>query len=312
MVNLAVHIVSRTELRVFEDTLEMVSGLWPTPLVRLRSYGDVWAKLEFFNPLSRSIKDRTIWYMVKKAMDRGELGRVLEEASSGNVAIALASLARMLGISFRAYGPKYLPRVTEVVLKVLGAEIIKLDREAIDEGFWKWVSEHARSVGATNLNQFENPDNPEAHYELTGPELVAQLRAVGKEPGALIAGMGTGGHITGIAKRVREAFGKVTVVGVQPAKGSFIPGIKRIEYGTKWTSGVDYVVDVYLEDAVEGVIELARREGLLVGLSSGAVIHALKVIREKLGDVTYVLIFPDDIFKYIDIVEAFLQDVDEE
>lgn len=300
--------MSSNQYRVFTDVTQLVSGSWPTPLVRLRSLGDdVWAKLEFYNPLSRSIKDRTVWYMLRKAMERGQLGPTIEEASSGNVAIALASLANMLGLRFRAYGPKYMPRVTEVILKILGAEVIRLEREAIDEEFWVWVREHAKSTGTTNLNQFENPDNPEAHYEITGLEIVEQFRSINKRPSILVAGLGTGGHITGIARRLREVYGDVKVIGVEPSRGSFIPGIKRVEYGTHWFSEVvDDIVDVSLEDAVDGVIKVARGEGLLVGLSSGAVVEAYERVRNKLGNSTYLLIFPDDLFKYIDIIENFL------
>lgn len=267
----------------------------------------MWAKLEFYNPLSRSVKDRTVWFMLRRAMERGELRDTIEEASSGNVAIALASLANMLGVKFRAYGPRYLPRVTEVILRVLGAEVVRLERDAIDEEFWSWVRKHAESTGTTNLDQFENPDNPEAHYEITGPEIVEQFRHVGRKPSVLIAGLGTGGHITGIARRLREVYGDIRVVGVEPERGSFIPGIKRVEYGTHWFSEVvDEVVDVSLEDAVDGVIRIARSEGLLVGLSSGAVVVAYERVRNRLGNLTYLLILPDDLFKYIDIIENFL------
>jgi cysteine synthase A len=300
--------VSSREHRVFTEVSELVTGSWPTPLVRLKSLGDdVWAKLEFYNPLSRSVKDRTVWFMLRRAMERGELRDTIEEASSGNVAIALASLANMLGVKFRAYGPRYLPRVTEVILRVLGAEVVRLERDAIDEEFWSWVRKHAESTGTTNLDQFENPDNPEAHYEITGPEIVEQFRHVGRKPSVLIAGLGTGGHITGIARRLREVYGDIRVVGVEPERGSFIPGIKRVEYGTHWFSEVvDEVVDVSLEDAVDGVIRIARSEGLLVGLSSGAVVVAYERVRNRLGNLTYLLILPDDLFKYIDIIENFL------
>ncbi len=295
---------------VFPSVIDFISGFYPTPpLVRLDRFGDAWAKLEFFNPLSRSIKDRTVQFLLRKYLSNDLRGHLVFEASSGNVAISLAALANVYGFRYRAYTTKHLPETTEVLLKVLGAEVVRVDREMIDEEFWRWVNEEAvRNGGAINLNQFENVDNPEGHYYVTGEEIVRQFRSVGKVPRVLIAGIGTGGHITGIARRLRDEFGRVYVVGVEPAAGSAIPGIKRLESGTRWVREVvDEVVDVSLEEAVRGgVITVARNTGLLIGLSSGAVFQAFLRVRERFGDVTYLLIFPDDIYKYVGIISHFV------
>ena len=296
-----------TRNNVFPSVQDLVTGLWPTPLVRLEHFGDVWAKLEFFNPLSRSIKDRTVFFLLRRFLNDGLYGGLVEEASSGNVAVALAALANIYGFRYRAYTTKHLPRTTEVLLRVLGAEVVKVDRDSIDEGFWRWVRDNATRDGAINLNQFENTDNPEGHYYFTGGEIVDQFMSIGRRPRVLIAGIGTGGHVTGIARRLRDAFGDVYVVGVEPAINNVIPGIKRLESGTRWAREVvDEVIDVSLEEAVDGVIRVARNEGLLIGLSSGAVFQAFLKVRERLGDVTYLLIFPDDIYKYIDIIDRFV------
>lgn len=296
-----------TRNNVFPSVQDLVTGLWPTPLVRLEHFGDVWAKLEFFNPLSRSIKDRTVFFLLRRFLNDGLYGGLVEEASSGNVAVALAALANIYGFRYRAYTTKHLPRTTEVLLRVLGAEVVKVDRDSIDEGFWRWVRDNATRDGAINLNQFENTDNPEGHYYFTGGEIVDQFMSIGRRPRVLIAGIGTGGHVTGIARRLRDAFSDVYVVGVEPAINNVIPGIKRLESGTRWVREVvDEVIDVSLEEAVDGVIRVARSEGLLIGLSSGAVFQAFLKVRERLGDVTYLLIFPDDIYKYIDIIDRFV------
>jgi len=296
-----------TRNNVFPSVQDLVTGLWPTPLVRLEHFGDVWAKLEFFNPLSRSIKDRTVFFLLRRFLNDGLYGGLVEEASSGNVAVALAALANIYGFRYRAYTTKHLPRTTEVLLRVLGAEVVKVDRDSIDEGFWRWVRDNATRDGAINLNQFENTDNPEGHYYFTGGEIVDQFMSIGRRPRVLIAGIGTGGHVTGIARRLRDAFSDVYVVGVEPAINNVIPGIKRLESGTRWAREVvDEVIDVSLEEAVDGVIRVARSEGLLIGLSSGAVFQAFLKVRERLGDVTYLLIFPDDIYKYIDIIDRFV------
>jgi cysteine synthase A len=275
--------------------------------VRLEHFGDVWAKLEFFNPLSRSIKDRTVFFLLRRFLNDGLYGSLVEEASSGNVAVALAALANIYGFRYRAYTTKHLPRTTEVLLRALGAEVVKVDRDSIDEGFWRWVRDNATRDGAINLNQFENTDNPEGHYYFTGGEIVDQFMSIGKRPRVLIAGIGTGGHVMGIARRLRDTFGGVYVVGVEPAINNVIPGIKRLESGTRWVREVvDEVIEVSLEEAVDGVIRIARSEGLLIGLSSGAVFQAFLKVRERLGDVTYLLIFPDDVYKYIDIIGRFV------
>jgi cysteine synthase A len=125
----------------------------------------------------------------------------------------------------------------------------------------------------------------------------------------VVAGIGTSGHIYAIYKRLRERYGgSVKVVGVQPSPGSRIPGIKRVETEPKWLRSVELyaLYDVSFEEAALGVVEVARREGLLVGLSSGAVYRAYKKLSEREGGGTYVLVFPDDIFKYVDSVHAAL------
>ncbi len=295
--------------RVFLNPLELLVKNWPTPLLLLNSLSKdgyrVWAKLEFYNPFSHSVKDRPVWNMLRRAMEKGKVSDRLYEASSGNVAIALASLAAIHGLKFRAYLPAPTPSTTKTLIRVLGAEYVSTDYPTIGPEMIEYVAKLAEKDGATNLNQFHNDANYEAHYEYTGREIVEQLEAVGEKPSVLVAGIGTSGHIAAITRRLRERFGDdVKVVGVQPAPGSSIPGIKRLETQPKWINWirVDEVVDVPREEAIDEAINVARSEGLLVGLSSGAVVRAFKKIREKYGPGTYVLVFPDDGFKY---VEAF-------
>lgn len=301
--------MSSKEWKVFDNVYELVSGIWPTPLVKLRRYGDVWAKLESFNALSSSIKDRVVWYVINKLINNHVKFGMIEEASSGNTAIALSLVSNILGVKCRVYLPKNTPKVTEALLKIIGADIVKTDFEVIDKNFWTWVKKHAESIGALNINQFENEDNPQAHYDLTGSELVQQFKIIDKKPQVLIAGIGTSGHIAGIARKLIESFGKITIIGVVPSRGSNIPGIKRVESGVKWIDNiVDEVIEIDTREAVESVLELARNEGLLVGLSSGAVFNAFKKVKDKFGEKTYLLIFPDNIYKYIDIIEKYINE----
>lgn len=266
------------------------------------------AKLEFFNPFSRSIKDRTVFNMLTKARERGEVnGTALFEATSGNVGIAMAALSNVFGIRFRAYLPKPTPRATQVLLKVLGAEVVRTDFETIDQTMVRFVQKEARKAGAVNLNQYENDDNFEAHYRSTAREIEEQLRSIGKKPDVLIAGIGTSGHIAGIASYLKERY-DTEVIGVVPAKGEKIPGIKRLETKPKWyfQTEIDRVVEITRNEAIEGAIRVARKDGILIGLSSGAVFRAYEKLAEELGEKTYVLIFPDDGFKYVEAFEGYL------
>ncbi|NJE53842.1 PLP-dependent cysteine synthase family protein [Thermococcus sp. 21S9] len=257
------------------------------------------AKLEFFNPFSRSIKDRTAYTLLFSALENGNVGSVFE-ASSGNTAIALASLSNVLGVKFRAYLPRPTPKSTRVLLSILGAEVVLTDFETIDREMVEFVREEAGRSGALNLNQYENENNFLAHRG-TGREIAEQLESIGKRPELLIAGIGTSGHIAGIGSYLKERYG-TRVVGVVPARGERIPGIKGLDTGPKWVDYVDEVVEVTLEEAVAGVREVARLNGILVGLSSGAVYRAMKELKPE-G--TTVLIFPDDGFKYVEIFEKF-------
>ena len=272
--------------------------------------GMYFAKLEFFNPFSRSIKDRAVFNMLMKAIERGGIsgtGRIFE-ATSGNVGISLAALSNVLGIGFRAYLPKPTPKATQILLKVLGAEVVMTDFETIDPNMVEHVIEEARKARAANLNQFENEDNFEAHYRFTAREIDEQLKSIGKRPDVIIAGIGTSGHIGGIAKYFKERY-NTKVIGVVPAKGEKIPGIKRLETKPKWFFKVeiDEVIEITQREAIEGSIQIAREEGLLIGLSSGAVVKAFEKIRDKYPG-TAVLVFPDDGFKYVDAFERYLSD----
>jgi len=193
-------------------------------------------------------------------------------------------------------------------LKVLGAEVIRTEYQTIDEEFWNKVKKHAEKIRATNLNQFENDANFEVHYETTAKEIIEQLESIDRRPDFVIAGVGTSGHIAAIAKRLKEEYGNtVKIIGVQPSCGSIVPGIKRVETKPKWLSTVELyrVVEVSWKEAVEGVIEVARKEGLLIGLSSGAVFQAYKKLMNNEG--VFVLIFPDDGFKYVEHFKRYFK-----
>ncbi len=305
-------------LHVFEDPVTLMTGMWPTPLIRLRwvsrEGSEAWAKLEFYNPFSKSTKDRPVWFMIKDALRKGTLkqGGALYEATSGNVGIAMASLANVLGLRFRAYLPKHAPRATEVILKVLGAEVVRTEYECISEEMVSEVREDARRDGAVNLNQYVNDSNFLAHLNHTARELDEQLRVVDRSPPkAIVVGVGTSGHSAAIAKYFRDKYGDKApaFVAVVPKERESIPGLRPLSTRPKWVNMIkpDRVVEVSTEDAVAGAVLIARTNGLFIGLSSGAVVAAYEVVREELGAGTYALVFPDDGVKYVEIFDAWLR-----
>jgi len=298
-------------LRVYSGSLELLLGGWPTPLVKLNSLStngrSVWAKLECYNPFSNSVKDRIAWYMIKEAMEKGEFKRILYEATSTNTGIALTSIANIFGAKTKVYVPMTVQRASDIYLNVLGAEVVRLPVSLTVEAI-SHVDAEAKAHGAAHLNQFENDANFKAHLKHTAREIDQQLASLGLKPTCIIGGLGTSGHISAISLYFKTKYGdKVKIVGVQPAQNEVIPGIRRIETGMKWIQWTtfDQIVDVSQREATEAAINIARKEGLLVGLSSGAVVHAFQKIAQEKG--VYVLIFPDSGYKYAEQFEKYLK-----
>ncbi|NPB00739.1 MAG: cysteine synthase family protein [Crenarchaeota archaeon] len=298
----------RENTEVYYSVHDLLRKRRPTPLVRLETFGDVWAKLEFFNPLSRSIKDRVAGYIIENLKTR--CSRILD-ASSGNYGIALSILGRLYGIDIIVLLPRRVEKYVKTILKIVGARYVETDIEINNEDMIKLCRELADKYEACFADQFENDLNPEAHYISTGKELVRQLKTISKVPDVFIAAIGTSGHICGIGRALKEEFPNIKIIGVTCREDEHVPGMKPVKARPRWIDVVDQIIEVGLKDAVRGVVKLARREGLLVGLSSGAVISALETVMNMLGrDLTYVLVFPDDVFKYVDSIERLIEDMD--
>ncbi|EHP68295.1 cysteine synthase [Metallosphaera yellowstonensis MK1] len=290
------------ELRVFEDPVQLLEGMWPTPLLKLSIGEDVWGKLEFFNPFSRSIKDRTAWFLFRDALRKG--AENITEATSGNIGIAISSLSAIFDRKFVAFIPTTAPKSFKIAMKILGASLIEAGKSTND--LIPLVKEFSKSSSMYHLNQFQSQFNILAHYETTAKEIDRQLGMMGKIPQRIIATMGTGGHVAGLSKFFKEKYGDdVEVVGVQPADGERIPGIKRQNGDTlALEAKIDRVIEVTSREAMDGVLKVARSTGILVGLSSGATVNAyLKLADSK----TTVLIFPDDGYKYIDEMATLME-----
>lgn len=298
--------------RVFNSTVELLTNNWPTPLVRLRSLSDggysVWAKLEWYNPYSFSVKDRIGWYMVKKALEKGKKSERVFEATSTNTGMALAAMAAVNEFSVKLFIPKSIQKASDILLKALGAEVIRTDKPLTVDSI-EDVKKAASAEGAFHINQFENDANFMAHLRYTAKELDLQLRTANIDAKAIVGGLGTSGHLSAISFYFKNRYGNIKVFGVQPAPKEVIPGIRRIETGMKWVHMVqlDGVVDITLKEAIEALLRVARKDGILPGLSSGAVTAAFLKLREEgvIEEGSYVLIYPDNGLKYVEQLSKY-------
>jgi len=307
------HNVIGSPVRVYSNVVDFVERDVPTPLVKLRYLSDlgvnVWAKLEWYHPFSLSIKDRVAWYMLVNAFERGYLKtRKLYEATSTNTGLGLVGLANYYGLKARVYLPSTVQKCIDYLFTALGAEVVRKDNPITVTMISSVLLDAARD-GAVVLNQFENDLNFIVHLKYTAKEIDYQLRSIGITPKAIISGLGTSGHASAISFYFKNRYRNVRVYGVQPAEGSAIPGIRRVETGMKWINYVelDGIVDVKLEDAFNTILEVARSDGLLIGLSGGAVLYALKKLAENgavIEDV--VAVIPDHGTKYIEILESLV------
>jgi cysteine synthase B len=267
-------------------TLESMIG--NTPLVRLqRLPGDttntLLVKLEGNNPAG-SVKDRPAYSMIRHAEARGDIkpGDTLIEATSGNTGIALAMVAAIKGYRMVLIMPEHMSVERRAVMKAFGAEIILVSKAASMEGARDLALEmQARGEGRV-LDQFSNPDNPLAHYESTGPEI---WRDTGGSITHFVSSMGTTGTIMGTSRYLKEVNPAIEIVGVTPTEGSSIPGIRRWpeEYLPSIfdETRVDRTIEVSQADAERTTLELAAKEGIFAGISSGgAVAAALSLSRE--------------------------------
>ena len=269
-----------------------------TPLVRLKRIGAgrnnvILAKLEGNNPAG-SVKDRPALSMILRAEARGSIqpGQTLIEATSGNTGIALAMIAALKGYRMKLLMPDNMSQERRAAMRAYGAELILVTKEQGMEGARDLALEMAQRGEGTLLDQFNNPDNPYAHYTTTGPEIWQQT---GGRITHFVSSMGTTGTITGVSRFLREQEKAVTIVGLQPEEGSSIPGIRRwpAEYmpGIFNASLVDAVLDIHQQDAENTMRQLAVREGIFCGVSSGgAVAGAIRVAQANPGAVVVAII----------------------
>ena len=288
------------------DFPTLAHAIGQTPLVRLQHLNAgrgnvILAKLEGNNPAG-SVKDRPALSMIERAEQRGEIkpGDTLIEATSGNTGIALAMAAAVKGYRMVLIMPDNLSIERRQVMRAYGAELILVTKDQGMEGARDLALAMQQRGEGRVLDQFANPDNPLAHYTSTGPEI---WQATQGRVTHFVSSMGTTGTIMGTSRYLKEQNSAVQIIGVQPAEGASIPGIRRwpVAYLPKIydPQRVDHIMDVSQSDAEDMTRQLAAREGILAGISSGGTLAAALRLAENLSDAVIVTIVCDRGDRYL-------------
>lgn len=289
-----------------------------TPLVRVNNLikkdelkADVLAKLEYFNPAG-SVKDRIAKEMILDALEKGLINEntTLIEPTSGNTGIGLSAVATALNLKIIITMPETMSVERRNLMKAYGAELVLTPGSEGMKGAIAKAKELASQIENSFIpGQFENPANPTAHYKTTGPEIYEQTEG---KVDIFVAGVGTGGTISGIGKYLKEKNPEVKVVAVEPASSPVLSTgkggahkIQGIGAGfvpeTLDTKVYDEIITVENEDAFATGKEMAKIEGILVGISSGAALYAAKELakREENAGKTIVVLLPDGGDRYL-------------
>lgn len=301
--------------KVKNSFLDLVGS---TPLVRVNNLikkdelkADVLAKLEYFNPAG-SVKDRIAKEMIQDALEKGLINEntTLIEPTSGNTGIGLSAVATALNLKIIITMPETMSVERRNLMKAYGAELVLTPGSEGMKGAIAKAKELASQIENSFLpGQFENPANPTAHYKTTGPEIYEQTEG---KVDIFVAGVGTGGTISGIGKYLKEKNPEVKVVAVEPASSPVLSTgkggahkIQGIGAGfvpeTLNTNIYDEIITVENEDAFATGKEMAKTEGILVGISSGAALYAAKELakREENAGKTIVVLLPDGGDRYL-------------
>jgi len=285
-----------------------------TPLIKIKyKYNGkenyIYTKLESYN-ITGSIKDRVAYYIINQAYKRGELekGKEIVEATSGNTGISIAAMGAYFGNTVHIFMPDWVSKERLDIIKMYNAEVTLISRE--DGGFKKVLKEaedYSKEHNAFLSNQFENKDNVIAHYETTGKEIIDKL---GKYIGGFVSGIGTGGTLMGVAKRLKEVNKNVKIYALEPDKMPLLSQNKIIGDHKIEGIGDDFIPKIVEKDKIDKIIlvndddsinmarKIAMNLGLGVGISSGANMIASVLAKEE-NEGEIVTVFPDDNKKYL-------------
>ena len=295
---------------IYDGAIELIGR---TPILKLtkmvdKNSADVYVKLEKFNP-GGSVKDRAALGMIEKAEEAGILkeGSVIVEPTSGNTGIALAMIGRVKGYKVIIVMPETMSKERRDLIKAYGAELVLTEGSKGMKGAIEKATQMVNEHGYFMPQQFENIANPEKHYATTAEEIYEDINDLD----VFVAGVGTGGTVSGIGKNLKGKIDGIEIVAVEPSNSQVLsgknPGPHKIQgigagfvplnYKEEY---VDKVVAVTDNDAIETAVSFAKQEGILIGISSGAAVYAAIEIAKKLGKGKKVLaIAPDGGEKYI-------------
>jgi cysteine synthase len=287
-----------------ETPLVGIQRLSPKPQVRL------WAKLEGQNPTG-SLKDRIALGMIEAAEAEGRLGpdTVILEPTSGNTGISLAMVASRKGYRLTAVIPENASEERVRLLELFGAEVVFTPADKGTNGAIEVAQAMARDPKYFMPFQYGNPANVQAHYLGTGAEIVRDLPEVTH----FVAGLGTGGTLSGAGRRLKEHNADVKVIAAEPELGELVYGLRSLDEGFVPPIFDQSILDgkflVSSRDALRATRELTRLEGIFAGISSGAVVHAARRVAERLDDGDVVCLLADGGWKYLS-THAWAPDLD--
>ncbi len=292
--------------------MSVLDAIGRTPLVQfvhLNTNGKVkvFGKLEGCNP-GGSVKDRPALYMIRKAEEAGQLtpDKTILEPTSGNTGISLAMIGAAKGYRVKLFMPECVSTERRIILQALGAEVLLTPAKEGTDG----AIRAAHELLANNPdeyympNQYDNDANVQAHYETTGPEIMAQT---GGRVDVVVAGMGTGGTLMGISRYLKEASPKTRIVGVEPTLGHAIQGLKNMLESIVpkifHPDQLDGKIIVEDGEAFEMARNLAQHEGVFVGLSSGAALVGAMKVANLMEEGNVVVILPDRGDRYLSVMQ---------
>jgi cysteine synthase B len=283
-----------------------IHRLSPNPDVR------IWAKLEGQNPTG-SVKDRIARSMIQLAEESGALSqdKVLLEPTSGNTGISLAFFARRKGYRLVCVMPETAPIERRQMILAYGGEVRLSPGEKGSNGAIVVAKEMAAADDKyLMLNQYENEANPVAHYETTAPEILADMPGVTH----FVAGLGTGGTLSGVGRYFRDQAPKVQIVASEPEHGELVYGLRSLEEGfippVLDESVIDSKIKVNAKDSVIWTRELLAQEGIFAGISSGATVHVARRVAQRIDEGDIVCLFADGGWKYLS-TDIWTKQIDE-